>query len=173
MGQALKIEPWRLLHVFGNPARIEVVRHLLRTEMATLSDIATELSALGLKMSLPGLFKHMRILEKAGIVRAESGGLLPENPDARKTVYLLEGKERVESILNQLETEVGQLLWASETFHKASILARVLDAGPKRFMEERKRFEALLGQCESDKVLNLLTEDERRKVKLWRIMLQL
>lgn len=165
---------WKLLRVFSNTVRVKIVRLLLQSEMASLSDIAEFLKGDQLQMSLPGLFKHMQILEKAGIVRQMSGGIVLDKPDARKTMYLLEGKERVERILQQLETGVANLLIAGEMFRKVSRLApRVLEVGPKFRREERRLFESLLVQCESTNVYELLTEDEKMKVRFWRKMMTL
>jgi len=165
---------WRLLRVFSNNVRVKIVRLLLQSEMASLSDIAESLKDDQLQMSLPGLFKHMQILEKAGIVRQMSGGIVLDKPDARKTIYLIEGKERVERILQQLETNVANLLLAGEMFRRISRLApRVLEVGPKFRKEERNLFERLLEQCESTDVYSLLTEDEKMKVRFWQKMMTL
>jgi DNA-binding transcriptional ArsR family regulator len=165
---------WKLLRVFSNTVRVKIVRLLLQSEMASLSDIAEFLKTNQLQMSLPGLFKHMQILEKTGIVRQMSGGIVLDKPDARKTIYLLEGKERVERILQQLETSVANLLIAGEMFRKVSRLApRVLEVGPKFRREEGRLFESLLVQCESTNVYELLTEDEKMKVRFWRKMMTL
>jgi anion-transporting ArsA/GET3 family ATPase len=165
---------WKLLRVFSNTVRVKIVRLLLQSEMASLSDIAEFLKTNQLQMSLPGLFKHMQILEKIGIVRQMSGGIVLDKPDARKTIYLLEGKERVERILQQFETSVANLLIAGEMFRKVSRLApRVLEVGPKFRREERRLFESLLVQCESTNVYELLTEDEKMKVRFWRKMMTL
>lgn len=166
-------ECWRRLHVFANNVRVEIVRFLLQSEIASLSEIADKLNANGMSISPPGLFKHMVILEDAGVVRKESGAFLP-SPDARKTIYLLEGKKRVENILKSLESDVSKLLFAGETFNKTARLARKFQGiGPRLLRDERKRLESLLNLCEEETVYNLLTEDERKKVKLWRILMTL
>jgi DNA-binding transcriptional ArsR family regulator len=163
---------WRLLTVFSIQVRVELVKLLLEYEMATLSDIARKLSERDLQITLPGLFKHMRILEEAGIVRRMSGGIVLDVPDARKTVYLLEGKERVKAILQQLENNVSKPLAAGEIFNRTSKVARkVQEMRPNLVVEEKKRLETLITLCESEEVHNFLTEDEKKKVKLWRIML--
>jgi hypothetical protein len=163
---------WRLLHVFASDVRVKIVELLSRFEMQTLSDIAGKLEKDGLEMSLPGLFKHMRILEDAGIVRMVSGGLV-DPPDARKNVYFLEGKERVERILDQLENNVCSLLMAMEMFNMASKLALKLDrVGPRMLTLERENFESLLEKLESAQVYNLLTDHERKKVKIWKVMIE-
>jgi len=167
----LEADFWGLLRVFENTVRVEIVRLLLRFEMMSLSDIARKLEEKsGRKMTLPGLLKHMKELGNAGIVQRESGAFLP-TPDARKTIYLLEGKERVERLLQQLEGSVGTLLMAGVTFSETAKLARRIQRIENRFAkEERRRLESLLAKCESERVYNCLTEDERKKVKLWRMM---
>jgi DNA-binding transcriptional ArsR family regulator len=167
----LEVDFWKILRVFGSRVRVEIVRLLLQFEMISLSDIAKKLEdKYSLKMTLPGLLKHMKELEDAGIVQRESGAFLP-TPDARKTVYLLEGRERVEKILQQLESNVGNLLLAGAIFSETAKLARkVQGIGPKLVKEERNRLESLLARCESEKVQSHLTDDEKKKVKLWRMM---
>jgi len=138
--------------------------------MASLSEIAEKLEHnQDWKMTLPGVLKHLKKLEKAGIVRQESGIYLKE-PDARKTIYLLEGKERVEKILKQLESQISDLLQAGVIFSRTAKLARKIQGITPRQTGEREHFESLLTQCESEKIYNHLTEDEKKKVKLWRMM---
>ena len=163
---------WKLLRTFENKVRVEIVKLLLQFEMISLSDIARKLGGESdRKMTLPGLLKHLKILEDAGIVQKESGAFLPI-PDARKTVYLLEGKERVEKILKHLESNVGNLLLAGASFSETAKLARnVQRTRHKLAREERKRLEFLLDQCESERVYSHLTDDEKKKVKLWRMMM--
>ena len=136
------------MRTFENKVRVEIVKLLLQFEMISLSDIARKLGGESdRKMTLPGLLKHIRILEDAVIVQKESGAFLP-TPDARKTVYLLEGKERVEKILNHLESNVGNLLLAGASFSETARLARKVQGARKLAREERKRLEFLLDQCE-------------------------
>lgn len=163
---------WKLLHVFESEVRIGILRLLLRIEWRSLSEIAKELERdFGRKITLPGVLKHMRELEEVGLVRRESG-IFTEKPDARKTIYLLEGKERVERILGQLENDVGNLLLAGAVFSETARLVRkVQEMGPRLVKEERKRLESFLVQCESEKIYVCLTEDEKKKVKLWRMMM--
>ena len=168
----LEADFWKLLRVFGSKVRIEIVRLLLQFEMASLSDIAKKLEGkYDRKMTLPGLLKHMKELSDAGIIRQESGIFLPI-PDARKTIYFLEGKERVEKILQQLEGNIGNLLLVGAVFSETAKLARkVHRMGSREVKEERKRLNSLLTQCESEKVNRYLTEDEKKKIKLWRMMM--
>jgi len=166
-----EVDFWKLLRVFGNKVRVEIVRLLLQFEMMSLSEVAKKLEGeYGRKMTLPGMLKHIRILQEAGIVQQESGAFLP-TPDARKAIYLLEGKERVEKVLQQLEGNIGYLLLAGSIFSETAKLARkALGTGHRLVKEERKRLESLLAQCESEKVYSHLTDDEKKKVKLWRMM---
>ena len=166
-----RVDSWKFLHVFESEVRRGIVRLLLQFEWRSLSDIAKELERnFGLKITLPGVLKHMKELEDAGLVRHESG-IFTEKPDARKTIYLLEGKERVERILGQLENNVGNLLLAGVVFSEtAKLVRKVQEMGSRLVEEERRRLDSLLVQCESEKVYRCLTEDEKKKVKLWRMM---
>ena len=171
-GSKFEVDFWKLLRVFGNKVRVEIVRLLLQFEMMSLSEVAKKLEGeYGRKMTLPGLLKHIKILEDAGIVQRESGAFLP-TPDARKAIYLLEGKERVEKILQQLESNIGYLLLAGATFSETAKLARnVLGTGHRLDREEENCLESILARCESEKVYSHLTDDEKKKVKLWRMMM--
>ena len=163
---------WRLLHVFASDVRVRIVELLSQFEMLTLSNIAEKLEMDGLQMSLPGLFKHMRVLEETGIVRMVSGGLV-DPPDARKNIYFLEGKERAERILQQLKNNVCNLLSAMEMFNKASRLALKLDrVGPKMLTKERELFKSLIEKLESEQAYALLTDHEKKRVKIWKIMVE-
>jgi len=139
--------------------------------MISLSDIARKLEdETGRKITLPGLLKHVKKLEDTGIVTKESGAFL-STPDARKTVYLLEGKERVKKILEQLEGNVGNLLLAGALFSETAKLARNIQGTRHKLLrEERNRLGFLLDQCESERVYVHLTDDEKKKVKLWRMV---
>jgi len=171
-GSKLEVDFWKLLRVFEGKIRVEIVRLLLRFEMISLSGIARKLEdQYGRKITLPGLLKHMKELEDAGIVQKESGAFLP-TPDARKTIYLLEGRERVEKILQQLEGDVLNLLLAGVIFSETAKLARrVQGIGGKLVKEKRERLESLLTRCESGKVYHCLSDSEKKKVKLWRMMI--
>jgi DNA-binding transcriptional ArsR family regulator len=170
--QTSEINFWKFLRAFENKVRVEIVKLLLQFEMISLSDIAAKLEdETGRKMTLPGLLKHIRILEDAGIVTKESGAFLP-TPDARKTIYLLEGKERVKKTLEQLEGNVGNLLLAGALFSETAELARKIQGTRHKLAkEEKNRLEFLLDQCESERVYNHLTGDEKKKLKLWRMMI--
>jgi DNA-binding transcriptional ArsR family regulator len=151
---------------------VAVVRLLLQFEWRSLSEIAQKLeSDYDCKMSLPGLLKHMKELESVGIVRQESG-IFAKMSDARKTIYTLEGKTRVEKVLQQIEDNVANPLLAGLIFTETAQLARkVQGVGAMLTKAEEKRLESLLDQCESERIFRHLTEDERKKVKLWRMMM--
>lgn len=166
----MEVDYWEILHVFHNKVRVEIVKLLLQFEWRSLSEISKKLEKRGWKMTLPGLLKHMKELEKAGIVRRESG-IYAEKPDARKTIYILEGKERVEKIMEHLEKSIGNPLRAGVIFSKTAELARKVQRSPRMPAEERKNLESQLVQCESESVYLYLTEDEKKKVKLWKMML--
>ena len=170
----MKVDFWKLLRVFQSKVRVEIVRLLLRLEWRSLSDIAEKLkNECDLKITLPGLLKHMKELENAGIVRHESG-VFAEKPDARKTIYILEGKERIEKLLHYLEVDVESNLVAGKTFSEASKLARKIQGvGRGLSKKELVEFESLLAECESEKVRSFLTEDEKKKIKLWRMMMSM
>lgn len=173
MAKSLEVDGWELLKVFQSKIRIEIVKLLLRFELVSLTEIAKKLENQGSKMTLPGVLKHMRELENAGIVRHESG-IFAEKPDARRTIYMLEGKERVEKVMRQLEENVGNPLRAGVIFSETYKLARKVQGMGRRVGTEEKRLlETLLAQCESEEIKSYLTEDEEKKVKLWRMMLEI
>jgi DNA-binding transcriptional ArsR family regulator len=166
-------EDWQLLSVFESEVRVEIVKALLASEFQSLSQIAEKLKNRGLEMTLPAVTKHMKELEKTGIVRQESG-VFAKKPDARKTIYFLEGRERIERLMGDLETAVLKPLHAGAKFYEAAQFAREMQKMDQRLTgRDRKRFEALLRQCESDEVYTHLTEDEKKKLKLWRMMMSI
>jgi DNA-binding transcriptional ArsR family regulator len=173
-GSKLEVDSWKLLRVFENKARVAVVRLLLQFEWRSLTEIAQKLeSDYNCKMSLPGLLKHMKELQDAGIVRQESG-LFAKVSDARKTIYTLEGKTRVEKVLQELENNVASPLAAGVIFGETAKLARkVQGIGAVLAREEKRHLKSLLDLCESERVFSYLTEDEKKKVKLWRMMMAL
>ena len=168
----IDVDSWSILHVFGNEMRIEILKLLLRHEMACLTDITRNLERnLRKKMTLPAVLKHMRILEKAGLVRLEPG-IYPDKPDARKTLYMLEGRERILKILEQLEGNVRSRLIAGAVFHRTARLARSAQHMGLRYAGVNERhLESLLSECERGEIFDFLTEDEKKKVKLWRMMI--
>lgn len=163
-----------MLHVFDNKVRVEIIKLLLQLEWRSLSDIAEKLKTnQGRKMTLPGLLKHMKELENAGIVRHVSG-VYAEKPDARKTIYLLEGKERVKKILKQLENNILNPLYAGLIYSETAKLARKVEGlGSNLDPVEKRRLQLFLSRCESENVDTHLTEDEKKKIKLWRMMMKL
>jgi len=173
-GSELEVDSWKLLHVFENKVRVAIVRLLLQFEWRSLSELAEKLeSDYGFKMTLPGVLKHMKELGDAGIVRRESG-IFAKVPDARKTMYMLEGKKRVEKVLQELEDNIVNPLAAGVIFSETAKLARkVQGIGVRVAREEKRRLKSLLARCESEKVDSYLTEDEKKKVKLWKMMMAL
>jgi predicted ArsR family transcriptional regulator len=163
---------WKLLHVFENKVRIEIIRLLLQFEWRSLSDIARKLhSDFGLKITLPGVLKHMRELEKAGLVRHESG-IYSEKPDARKTIYILQGKERVQKIMELLEENIANIMNAGIVFSETAKLARRLQGVGRKISENEKEYlETLIKECESKEINVYLTEDEKKKIRLWKMMI--
>jgi len=169
----LKSNEWGLLNVFGNDVRVEIVKMLLEFEYRSLSEIAGILEKRGWRMTLSGVLKHMRGLEKAGLVRHEAG-IFAKTPDARKTIYFLEGRERIERVLEHLESDVKEPLKAALIFSETGQVARrVQGIGREPLDKEKQRLESLLVECESEKVYRHLTDDEKKKLKLWRMMLSI
>ena len=172
--ESLESDFWKRLSIFESKVRRNIITLLLQFEWRSLSDIAEKLeNNYDLRITLPGLLKHMKQLEEAGIVRHESG-IFAKKPDARKTVYILEGKERVEKLLQRLENNVGNLLQTGIIFSKtAKIARRIQGMGTNVSKEEINLLESLLVQCESKTINGCLTEDEKKKVRLWRMMIKL
>jgi len=172
--QRLEADFWNRLNIFESKVRRYILRLLLELEWRSLSDIAKKLeNDYNLKITLPGLLKHMKQLEEIGLIRHESG-IFAKKPDARKTVYLLEGRERVEKLLQHLEDNVGNLLQTGIIFSKTAKMARRIQGMRNNVSkEEIGCLKSLLTQCESEKVNSYLTGDEKKKVKLWRIMIRL
>jgi predicted transcriptional regulator len=162
---------WKLLHVFENKVRLEIIKLLLQLEWRSLSDISKKLeSDVGVKITLPGVLKHMRELEKAGIVRHESG-IYSERPDARKTIYMLQGRERVQKIMDLLANNLAKVLKAGIAFTETAKLARRLQGVGRRMTDEEKEsLKTLIAHCESKEINTLLTEDEKKKIRLWKMM---
>ena len=165
------VKSWIQLGAFENKARIEIIHLLLNYEIMSLSEICHKLNeTYNRKLTLPGLLRHMRKLEDVGLVRQESGGFLP-NPDARRRVYLIQGKERVEKIL-QSWSELSETLKASTAFSKLTRMARtVFSRGMIPLGKDAAAFEKLLESCESEEIYANLTEDEKKKLKFWKMML--
>lgn len=162
-------DDFKFLDIFGNRVRVEILKLLLALEFRSLSEIAEKIGEHGWKMTLSGVLKHMRELEKAGLVRHEPG-IFTEKPDARKTIYSLEGRERVEKTLNLLEDEVIPGIRAGVIFSETAGLARQIQ-GNRHGPSEKERLEALLAACKSEDVCKYLTSDEKKKVELWKMML--
>lgn len=162
---------WKLLHVFESNVRVDIIRLLLQLEWRSLSDITKRLEAdFSLRITMPGVLKHMRELEKAGIVRHESG-IYSERPDARKTIYILQGKERVQKVMELLEKDMASILGAGMVFNETSKLARWFQGiGRKISEDEKESLKTLIARCESKEISTYLTEDEKKKIRLWKMM---
>ena len=163
---------WELLKIFENEIRIQIIKLLFKWEWQSLSEIAEKLRKnSGEKMTLPGLLKHMRELENAGLVRHESG-IYAKKPDARKTIYMLEGKERIQKVLELLEEKIAPPLNAGLLYNKTSKIARKLQGmGGMSIKEDKEKLKSLIAKCESKEIEKYLTEDEKKKLKLWKMML--
>jgi hypothetical protein len=167
----LEKEIWAELGVFENKARIEVIQLLLNYEIMSLSEICKKLKeTYNRNITLPGLLRHMNELETAGIIHQESGGFL-QVPDARKRVYVIQGKDRVKQILWSW-SELSKKLAASKIFSEVTKTARyVFAAGTIPQPRESQALGSLLEKCESEEIASSLTEDEKKKLKFWKMML--
>lgn len=169
----MTVDNWEFLSVFSNKTRVEIVRILLELEYRSLSEIAERLEQRGYRMTLPGVIKHMRELEEAGVVRHESGAFA-KKPDARKTIYFLEGRERIKKLLKDLENDVLGPLQAGVVFSETAGLAReVQRMNMELAKKDRRLLESLLAKCELDDVYRHLTDDEKKKLRLWRMMMSI
>jgi DNA-binding transcriptional ArsR family regulator len=167
----LKGSEWQLLGVFQSEVRVEILKMLIKLEYRSLSEIARALEERGHKMTLSGVLKHMKELEKAGLVRSETG-IFGETPDARKTIYFLEGRERVEQVLRCLEIDVIGRLRAGMIFDETAKIARRVQGMNRPSVQDGKaRLGYLLAGCASGKVYPYLTEDEKKKLGLWKLVL--
>lgn len=169
----LKVDDWQLLSVFENKVRVEIVKLLLEFEFRSLSEVAERLENRGRAMTLSGVLKHMKELEEAGLVRHQPG-IFAEKPDARKAIYFLEGRERVERVVQQLENDIINPLRAGAIFGKTAKIFRQIQGMPRGLIgRDRKRLESLLVECESERVYRYLTEDEKKKLKIWRAIMSI
>jgi hypothetical protein len=167
----LKTGDWGLLGVFGSEVRAGILKTLLKSDFRSLSEIASFLAEHGWRMTLSGALKHMRELEKAGLVRHEPG-IFAKTPDARKTIYFLEGRERISKIMEHLEADVKDPLKAGLIFHETGEVARAIQGMRHELLRgEKERLESLLAQCESENISRFLTDDEKKKLRFWRMML--
>lgn len=165
-------ENWRPLRVFQNEARLEIIKVLLEFEELCLSDIARKLEEKGYRMNLPGVVKHVQRLEKAQILRSKSGRVSDE-PDARKTIYTLQEKERIKEIMRQL-ANIRISLESGAIFSEAAKLALSIQSQLSRTTEEElKKLKSSLERCESKEVYKHLSEDEKTNIELWKMMLEL
>jgi len=161
-----------MLGVLENEKRLQIIRILLKFDRLCLSDIARELEKAGYQMRLPGVVKHVQRLEEAKILRSESGSLSDE-PDARKTIYSLQGKERAQEIIRQLD-KITNLLASCTTFNETAKLALRIQANARRATEEEiEELRHSIARCESKMVNRYLTEEEKGNIELWKMMLPL
>jgi DNA-binding transcriptional ArsR family regulator len=167
----LEDKSWVQLGVFQSKTRIEILELLLKYEISSLSEICKKLKEIyDLKITLPGLLRHMHELEKVGIVRQESGGFLP-TPDSRKRVYIIQGKDRVKEILQSWE-KLNMKLTAGIAFNELTKVARnVFATGTIPQPKDRKILERMIEKCESEEVKCHLMDDEMKKLKFWKMML--
>jgi len=169
----LKVNDWSLLGVFENKVRVEIVKLLLELEFRSLSEVAERLENRGWKMTLSGVLKHMKALEKAGLVRHQPG-IFAEKPDARKAIYFLEGRERVEKVLQRLENDIMNPLQAGVVFGETAKVFREIQGMRGGLIgKDKKSLESLLAECESERVYRYLTEDEKKKLKVWRVIMSI
>ncbi len=158
------------LGIFESETRIEIINLLLSYQIMSLSQMSKKfLENYGRKISLPGLLRHVRELENAGIIRQDSGFLLP-TPDARTRVYIIQGKDRVEEVLQGLVT-LKTKLTAGMVFSELSKCARYL-MGRETILQLRDReiLERMIEKCESEDVFCHLTNDEKKKLEFWKGM---
>jgi hypothetical protein len=159
------------LSVFESKARIEIVKLLLQFEIMSLSEIRKRLKETYERaITLPGLLRHMHELERVGIVNQESGGFLPV-PDARRRVYIIQGKDRVKDILQSWDI-LSRKLGAGLAFSNLARTARqVFASGVLPQTKERLMLEKLIEVCESSQVACHLMDDEKKKIAFWKMML--
>jgi len=169
----LYTDDWGLLGIFENEVRAEILKALLKSDFRSLSEISVFLGERGWKMTLSGVLKHMRELENAGLVRHEPG-IFAKTPDARKTIYFLEGRERIAKVIEHLEIDVKDPLKAGLIFRETGEIARAMQGmRHEPLRAEKEQLASLLTECESEKVYRFLTDDEKKKLKLWRMMLSI
>jgi hypothetical protein len=169
-GRILEKEWWSQLSVLENKKRIEVIQILLIYRSLSLSGIRKKLlETYDCKISLPGLTKHMEALEWSGIVRGYSGWRMKKE-DARKRVYVIVGKERVEAIL-QYWNALSEKVRAGKAFDELERLADSTFRSGGMLPKDMEDLDNLLSICESDDVMAHLTNEERTKIPFWRMLL--
>jgi len=165
-------ENWNVLKVLQNEARLQIIKALLEVEELCLSDIARKLEEKGYRMNLPAVVKHVHRLEEAQILRSRSGRVSDE-PDARKTIYSLQEKERMNEIMTQL-TSIRILFESGAIFSETAKLALRIQSNLSRATEEElKNLKSSLARCESKEIYKHLTEDEKTNLELWKMILEL
>jgi repressor of nif and glnA expression len=168
----LKFQTWKFLSLFEDEARVQIIKILQKSEKLCLSDIAKLLEKEGYTMRLPAVVKHVQKLEEAGILRSESGRLT-DKPDARKTMYILQGKERVKKVMNQLN-DIMNTLESGATYNETAKLALMIQTTRRTATEEEtEKLKSLISKCESEEISPHLTTEEKENIKLWKTMLAL
>jgi DNA-binding transcriptional ArsR family regulator len=161
---------WKFLSLFEDETRVQIIKILQKSEKLCLSDIARLLEKGGHTMRLSAVVKHVQKLEEAGILRSESGKLTDE-PDARKTMYILQGRERVKKVMNQL-SNIRNSLESGVTYSETAKLALMIQTTRRTAAEEEtEELKSLIVTCESEEVNTQLTAEERENIKLWKTML--
>jgi hypothetical protein len=166
----LEESTWSQLQVFENRVRIEIIQLLMDFEIMSLSEIRKQLqSKHDRKISLPGILRHMRVLEKTGIILLyERGGGFGKKEDARKNSYMVQGKERVIRALNSW-SKLSEELITSKNFLDLRLYARsVFLSGNIPQEHEKEKLHHLINQCEQPKVFCCLSEDEKKKIEWWK-----
>jgi hypothetical protein len=159
------------LAIFESKARLEIIETLLTYEIMSLSEIRKKLKELhNRQITLPGLLRHMHELESVGIVSQESGGFLP-TPDARRKVYIIQGKKRVKEILHSWNN-LNRKLTAGIVFSELTKMARnVFASGTIPQPKDTTALEKMLEKCESEEIMSHLMEDEKKKIMFWKMMI--
>lgn len=160
------------LGIFENKTNVTVIQLLLNYELISLSEIRKKLREIyKLEITLPGLLKHLRDLEEAGIVRQDPETAIMRG-DLRKNIYILQGKERVRDILQSWNV-LSQKMVAGQTFCDLVKVCRRVFISEVFPIQTNNRLivEKLLARCESADVFGHLTEDEKMKIKFWKLML--
>jgi hypothetical protein len=170
-GVKMKSDPWVQMRVIESEARMEIIELLFEYQIISLSEMKTKLMEIySHKITLPGLLRHIHELEKVGIIRQDSGFFLPK-PDTRKRVYIIQGKDRVKEILGSL-TKLKTKLTAGMVFSELSECARyLLSREPILQPNEREMLERMIEKCGSEDIFCHLTDDEKKKLKLYKLML--
>lgn len=161
-----------LLRVFMNETRVEILRLFFGSRWLTLGEIKQKLQTQHhRKISTPGVLKHVKELEKSGIIKAEwKGGWRLEQSDARKTLYKMEGKKRVKHVLQLLENEIAKSLIAGEIVQKIEHLTMEVQKLGPGIREKMALLENLISESEDHQISCCLDDDDKKKVELGRVI---